>query len=261
MIRFALFLVVGAPVTVVFSALAVLGGLVGAGRDWFDRIHRGWSRTLLAAAGVGVEVEGLEHVARGGPQVLVANHQSLFDILGLFAAVPVSLRFVAKMELSRVPLFGAAMRRAGHVLIDRTDRAQAVDAMREAGQRMKEEGLTLVLFPEGTRSRDGELKRFRRGSFVLAIETQSVLVPVALEGGAEILPAGRRRLEPGTLRIRCGPPVALEGMTRDDRDRLLRSCRETIADLLDDLRPAAGDGPSGTGARDRDRSPRSAEGA
>lgn len=245
MIRFALFLAVGAPVTLVFSALAVVGGLVGARRGWFDWIHRRWSRILLATAGVRVETEGLEHVARGGPQVLVANHQSLFDILALFVALPVSLRFVAKAELSRVPVFGAAMRRAGHVFIDRADRVQAVEAMRAAGERMKAEGLTLGLFPEGTRSRDGELKRFRRGTFVLAIETQSVVVPVALEGGAEILPAGGRRLEPGTVRIRCGPPVELEGMTRDDRDHLLRSCRETIRRLLDGLRQDVGGRASG----------------
>lgn len=236
MIRYLVFLAVAVPVTFVFSALVVVGRAAGAGRRFFDWAHGTWSRTLLAAGGIRVAARGVEHLDRGGPQVLMANHQSLLDILALFQALPVSLRFVAKMELSRIPLFGAAVRRAGHVFIDRSNPTQAVEAMREAGERMKREGLTLGLFPEGTRSRDGELRPFRRGTFVLAIETQTVLVPVAVHGGPGILRPGDRRLEPGTLHVRCGEPVLLEGMDRDDRDELLRDTRDAVASMLEEIR-------------------------
>lgn len=236
MLRFAAFLLLGAPITLAFSTMALAGASLRAGRDYFDWIHRTWSGLLLGLAGVRVEVEGAENLRVGGPQVLVSNHQSLFDILALFAALPVSLRFVAKMELSRVPLFGRAMRRAGHVFIDRGDRSQAVEAMTQAGERMREEGLSLGLFPEGTRSPEGRLQPFKKGAFVLAIDTQTDLAPVAVEGGAAILPKGRRRLESRPIRIRCGRRMPLEGKGHEDRDEVLREARDAIASMLHDLR-------------------------
>ena len=242
MIRWALFFGLGIPVTALFSALALAGGLLGAPKGWFDWIHRTWSRLQLRLGGVEVVTEGTEHLRPEGPQVLAVNHQSLLDILALFAALPVSLRFVAKQELSRWPVFSGAMERAGHVFIDRADRRQAVEAMRRAGGRMGREGLSLAVFPEGTRSADGRLRRFRRGAFSLAIETGAELVPVAVEGGFELLPRGARRLRPGTLRIRCAEPVPLAGRDREDRDRVLRSTREAIADMLEEMRGEAGAG-------------------
>ncbi len=249
MIRWAAFYGLGLPVTALFSLAAVAGGLVGAPRGWFDAIHRTWSRILLAVAGVRVETGGLEHLRPDAPQVVAANHQSLLDILALFAALPVSLRFVAKAELSRFPVFAGAMRRAGHVFIDRTDRRQAVEAVRRAGERMRDEGLALAVFPEGTRSEDGRLRRFRRGAFSLAIETGAELVPVAVEGGAELLPRGGRRLRPGTIRIRCAEPVSLAGRDREDRDRVLRRTREAIATMLEGMREGGEGGDDGSGAR------------
>lgn len=239
MLRFLLFLLVGGPATALFSALAMAGAPLRAGKGWYDWIHRTWSRILLELAGVRVAADGLEHLRSGGPQVLVCNHQSLFDILALFAALPVSLRFVAKKELDRIPLFSRAMRRAGHVFIDRDDRSQAIQAMERAGERMRREGLTLGLFPEGTRSAEGRLQRFKKGAFVLAIDTQTDLVPVAVEGGAAVLPKGRRRLEAGEIRIRCAPRIPLEGMRHEDRDEVTRRARDAIAGMLRELRAEA----------------------
>lgn len=242
MIRYVAVLAVGVPATLLFSALAVVGGLAGARPGYFDWLHRTWSGLLLAAGGIRVSAEGVEHLDPDAPQVLVANHQSLLDVLALFRALPVSLRFVAKMELGRVPIFGAAMRRSGHVFIDRGNRMQAVEAMRDAGERMKEEGLTLGLFPEGTRSPDMELRRFRRGPFVLAIDTGTVLVPVAVDGGPGVLPPGERRVRPGTMHVRCGEPVDLGDLDRADRDELLERTRASISGMLEAIR-RGGDGP------------------
>lgn len=249
MIRFALLLAAGVPWTLFFSGLAVTGGLLRAGAGFFDWIHRTWSAGLLRLAGVEVIVDGLEHVEPDGAQLFVSNHQSLFDILALFVALPVSLRFVAKEELSRIPVFASAMRQAGHVFIDRSDRAQAVDAMRRAGARMKDEGLSLGLFPEGTRSSDGRLGAFRRGTFGLAIETGTTLVPVAVEGGAGILPRGGTRLNARPVYVRCGRPIPLEGWSREDRNALVAETRERVRHMLDDLRSGDAAGTGGPGAR------------
>jgi len=232
--RTVLLAAIGLPATAFFSLVSLVGGLLHAPRGLHDWVHRTWSRLLLALAGIRVRVEGLEHIHPGAAQVVVANHQSLFDILALFASLPVSLRFIAKIELSRIPLFGGAMRQAGHVFIDRSDLRQSIRAMRRAGERMKEEGLTLGMFPEGTRSRDGRLHAFKKGSFVLAIETGTRLVPVAIQGGRAILPPEHHLLRPAPMCIRCAPALELEQLEREDRDTVLRETREAIAGLLEE---------------------------
>lgn len=232
MIRTLLFAFVAAVSTAFFSLVSVVGGLVGAGKGLHDWVHRNWSATLLRAAGVRVELEGVERVRRDAPQIFVSNHQSMFDIWALMAGLPVSIRFVAKEELSRIPLFARACRSAGHIFIDRSDRAGAIERMRSAGERMASENLSLGLFPEGTRSPDGRLQAFKKGTFVLAIETQAPVVPVAVDGGARILPKGSHRLVPGPIRVRFGTPIPTRGMTADDRDELLARTRSAIERML-----------------------------
>lgn len=236
MIRVLWFRLVVVLSTTFFSVLGLIGGLVRAPHRLYDWIHRTWARSVLAAAGAKVEVEGLENSTPGRAQILVANHQSMLDIWALMAAVPVSLRFVAKKELSRIPVFAAACKAAGHVFIDRTRPGEAAGAIRAAGERMRRQGLSLVLFPEGTRSPDGALGRFRRGAFALAIETGADLVPVAIEGGGRILGRDAKRITPGTIRIRLAPPVPLGGLSTEDRDALVEKTRVTVAGMLDDLR-------------------------
>jgi 1-acyl-sn-glycerol-3-phosphate acyltransferase len=238
-IRSAWFGLVTVAATAWYSTLALAGAVVRARRGWYDRVHRGWARALLRAAGVRVEVAGLEHLAPAAPQILVANHQSTFDIFAMFAALPVSIRFIAKRELARIPVFAQAMRAAGHVFIDRGDRRGSVEAMRAAGARMREEGFSLGLFPEGTRSRTGALREFKKGSFVLAIETRLPLVPVAVDGGWRL--ASNRGLRPGRVRIRIGPPIPTEGKTVEDRDEVLRAVRAAVERLLAEGRRDAGD--------------------
>ncbi len=218
--------------TLFFSVVAVVGGLARAPREWFDWVHRNWSRSLLLVAGVRVEVEGLEHARRDRAQVLMANHQSIFDVWALMAALPVSLRFVAKGELARVPLFASACRAAGHVFIDRGRAFQATAAIRVAGERMRREGLTLVMFPEGTRSPDGSLGPFRRGTFALAIDLGAPLIPAAVVGGGAVSPPGRRSVHPGTIHVRLGEPLSMEGLELADRKDLLDRTRAAICDLL-----------------------------
>lgn len=246
MIRTAWFVIVTFLSTLFFSLTAVIGGIGRARRGWYDWVHRNWSRSLLWAAGVQLEAEGLEHVRPGEAHIFVSNHQSLFDVWAMMAVLPVSLRFVAKQELGRIPIFGAACRSAGHVFIDRANAPLASEAIRAAGKRMDRDGLSLVLFPEGTRSPDGKLKRFKKGAFALAIETQADLVPVAVDGGGALLPKGARRVHPGVIRLRCAARVPLRGMTVDDRDALVQRTRDTVGQLLERLRsePAGGQPPS-----------------
>ena len=234
MIRTAVFYVTLVLSTIFFGALAATVALVGGGRVWMDRANRGWARSVLSAAGVRVTVRGLEHLHPSGVQIIAANHQSYFDIWALIAGLPASVRFIAKRELGKIPMLSVGMRSAGHVLIDRDRPRSARKTLREASDRMRAEQLTLVLFPEGTRSRDGRLGRFRRGAFALALETRAPLVPTAVDGGQRVYPPGAKRVRPGSITVRLGPPIRLEGAEPGDRRTVMRETRAAIEAMLPD---------------------------
>ena len=249
MIRTAVFHVVLVASTFFFSVLGIVGRLFGAGKAWYDWIHRNWGRTILGAAGARIDARGLEHVSGPEGRILIANHQSFLDIWALMAALPASVRFVAKGELGRIPIFAAATRAAGHVFIDRSDPAGAGALIRHAGERVRGDGLSLVLFPEGTRSDDGRLGRFKRGTFTLAIEMQADLVPVAIDGGNRVLGRGGKRVRPGTIHIRCSDPIPLAGMTSADRPALMERARDEIRRQLEAIRSEGDGDASDRGAR------------
>ena len=172
-----------------------------------DDAPRRWSRQLLHLSGATVEVENVEATDPSRPQILVANHVSWFDVLALAASIPGHFVFVAKKELERVPVFSSAARACGHLFIDRRDRAAAVDTLEEARRSLEATSPTVIMFPEGTRSPDGELKAFKKGAFVLAIQTGVDVVPAAICGSREVLRKGSLLIRPGTIRVRFGVPL------------------------------------------------------
>jgi 1-acyl-sn-glycerol-3-phosphate acyltransferase len=196
----------------------------------YDRAARSWARSALWAAGIEYRVIGLEQLPTDRPVVIASNHQSWFDIFLLAAVLPISVRFVAKKELRRVPLLGRAMRQAGHIYIDRQDRRAAFEAYEEAS-RVIRSGLSAVVFPEGTRSRTGDLLPFKKGPFVLAIAAQVPVVPAYCAGTFTLLPKGSFRLRPHPVALLFGPPIDTAGMTYEDRERLMQLTREAIERL------------------------------
>jgi 1-acyl-sn-glycerol-3-phosphate acyltransferase len=196
----------------------------------FDRIPRDYVRDLLRVNRINVRAEGLERVDNIGPCVYVANHQSWFDIAALVDVLPGSLRFLAKKELGRVPLFGRALRAAGHVEIDRKNLTSAVSAYENAARAIQS-GLSAVVFAEGTRSRDGRLQPFKKGPFVLAIVARVAVVPVFIEGSWAILPRGSIRPTPGVITVRVGTPIRTKGLTYEDRDTLSARARNAMIEM------------------------------
>jgi len=244
LIRTVWFWIVTVPATAFFSMVSVAGGLLRAPASLHDWVHRCWGRTELWAAGVRTRVTGLEHVSQTSPQIFVANHQSIFDIFAILAHVPASVRFVAKKELGQLPFLGMGMRAAGHVFIDRSDRRGAREAMRLAGERMKLDQLSLGLFPEGTRSQKGDLGEFKRGTFVLAIETQVPIVALAVDGGYRVSTRGRIRA--GWMYLSFAEPLPTVGKTAADRDEVHTAVREEISAMLEAGRvPASSGEPTG----------------
>lgn len=219
-------------VTPVLSATIVVAALLGRKGDIYERVGRAWCRRILAAAGARVRLEGVENVQPGRPHLVISNHASWFDVWALGAYMPTRYSFVAKKELSRIPLFGAAWLAAGHISIDRGDTQSAIRSLREAGAKVRRENATVVIFPEGTRSATGELLPFKKGAFMLAIETGVEVVPAAVIGGRGILPKGGWRVRSGTIIIRFGSPIPTADFTVKRRDELIASVRQSMQTLL-----------------------------
>jgi len=196
----------------------------------YDWSTSDWARWILKAAGTPVILEGAERIPRGVPVVYAANHTSMFDIWALAAALPGSIRFVAKAELTRIPLIGPAMVRAGHVSIERENKTRALDAYRRAADTVRS-GISTVVFPEGTRSRTGELLPFKNAPFGLAIAAGVPLVPLYLGGTFRILPKGGFRLRPAPIRVQVGEPIATADLTMSDRQALRERARAAIEAL------------------------------
>jgi 1-acyl-sn-glycerol-3-phosphate acyltransferase len=227
--------------TVFWGTVGVVMGLCRSDRGvaWVARSWIGW---CLATCGVEVEVEGLDGVRP--PCILMSNHQSVFDIAAIIDTFPHSWRFVAKRELLRVPFFGWALALANQIVIDRSNRTEAVKSLQRAAQRIRG-GESVIVFPEGTRSSDAILHEFKSGGFHLAIEAGVPVVPVTVSGTQRVTPKGSLRIESGRVRIRYGQPIPTAQLTIDDRNDLKKWVREAILAGYDpELQPGGGLPPS-----------------
>jgi 1-acyl-sn-glycerol-3-phosphate acyltransferase len=186
-----------------------------------------WAKMILWVCGVKVKVEGQEKVESHVPHIYLTNHQSYFDIFALLAYLPVNFKFIVKQELMKIPLFGLSMRRAGYIGIDRKGPRKAMKSMNEAAEKIKN-GASVLIFPEGTRSTDGQLQPFKRGGFHLALKAGCDVVPVAIIDSRYIVPKGSLRINKGTFAINIGRPISLRGYSKKDMDKLMNEVREAI---------------------------------
>jgi 1-acyl-sn-glycerol-3-phosphate acyltransferase len=185
----------------------------------------------LMLSGTRVVVEGREKLGDARNAVVMPNHVSNLDAPVLFEALGLDFKAVAKKEIFKIPFLGHVLRFAGFIEVDRGDRNQSRTALDRAAQSLRE-GNCFLIFPEGTRTRTGELGPFKRGAFVAAIEAGSRIVPAALQGVRELMPRGRLRINPGTVRLRLLDPVNAGSYGYDDRERLAAEVRGRIADAL-----------------------------
>jgi len=214
--------------TVVCGTASLAGSLFDAGGRWQHACARVWSWLILKTSGVRVRVEGLERVDPRVPAVYCANHSSAIDIPILFASLPVQFRFAAKRSLFRIPFMGWHLGRSGHIPIDRGRPREAVKSMRRVAEEVQA-GKSVLLFPEGARSRDGRLQPFKAGSFYIAILAGVPVVPITLNGAASVLKPDSFHLRAGQTEMIVHPPISTCELTLKDVARLSTQVREAIA--------------------------------
>lgn len=190
----------------------------------YDEAARRWARGMLRGTGIKVRVEGRERLDPGVSKVYIASHTSFLDIWGILAEFPGTIRFVYKKGMGWIPLMGQAMRAARHIPIDRQNWSAAFAAYGEAATYIRE-GTSAVVFAEGTRSRDGLLKPFKKGPFVLAIAAGVPIVPVLCQNTFELMPRGSWSPRPGTITLNVGEPISTAGLDVEDREALAKQTR------------------------------------
>jgi 1-acyl-sn-glycerol-3-phosphate acyltransferase len=212
--------------TIVLGTLSIGSSLFQKSGYFAHWCARTWSRLILKTTGVTVDVVGLERLEPGRTYVFVANHQSIYDIPILFASLPYQLRIIAKESLGRFPFLGWHLRRTGHMLVDRKRPARAVFSW-AAG--LTAHGLSLVVFPEGTRSQDGRVAAFKGGSFFLALDAHLPVVPLSVVGSRHVMLKGRLATYPGRVRLVVHAPIETTGLSRSAAREFAERVRALVA--------------------------------
>lgn len=243
MIRTAVILAWTVVMTFICALLAIVTSFPSRGGNVPHLVGRFWAKSILFVSRVKVSVQGLEHIDPGATYLYMANHQSMFDILALLGYLPIQFRWLAKKELFRIPIFGYSMARVGYISIDRSNRKSAIKSLKEAAQKIAR-GVSVVVFPEGTRSPDGQVMQFKKGGFYLAIDSGRPIVPVVICGSHYVMPKGKLRVRPGRIVLSVNRPVETTPYkkTKEVLMELIRSTMKTDLERIRDqqTKPSGG---------------------
>jgi 1-acyl-sn-glycerol-3-phosphate acyltransferase len=212
--------------TIVLGTASLISTLVDRTGNFAHGCARAWARWILATTGVRVRVSGLEHLEPGRSYVFAANHQSIYDIPIVFASMPAQLRIVAKESLGRIPFMGWHLHRAGHLLVDR--RNPGPDIVLKM-RRLVSESSSLIVFPEGTRSVDGTIGRFKKGPFLVAMDARLPVVPVSIAGSRYVMKKGRLMVCPGEVELTVHAPIPTAGLPREKVLQFAEGVRDIVA--------------------------------
>ncbi len=225
---------VGVLVTIVGATLVLILVAINPASPRIEAVIRWWSRSWLAASGTRLEIEGQENIDPKHSYVVVANHLSTLDIMVCFLAVPLPIRYLAKKELFRIPLLAQAMRAVGIIEVDRAARGAIHASVNRQAKELVEHRRSLIIYPEGTRPRDGVMKPFKKGAFTMAISSGLPILPLTIHGTYEAAAPGKPWFHGGPVSAIIDPPIPTEGMTGADADALRDRVREIVAKRVSD---------------------------
>src|SRR3954469_1740205 len=212
--------------TIVLGSASLLSTLFDRRGNFGHRCARAWSWLILKTTGVTVAIDGLERLHPSRSYVFAANHQSIYDIPILFASLPFQLRIIAKESLGKIPFMGWHLQRTGHVLVDRS-RPGASTVKKMA--KLAAGGHSLIVFPEGTRSTDGGVARFKGGPFVIALDAGLPIVPISVVGSRHVMFKGELTVRPGAVSVVVHDPVETNALTRDAARELAVRVHDIVA--------------------------------
>ena len=229
MIRTPLIAIWVVLVTIFFSISAIIVSFITKNGDMPNKVAAIWARFILAASRIKVEVTGLSNIDPSKSYIYMSNHQGNFDIPILQAYLPVQFRWLAKAELFNIPVFGYAMGRAGHISIDRSDLKSALKSLKNAA-RIIRNGVSVLIFPEGTRSCDGNIRQFKKGGFILSVDSGVPIVPVIIHGLWPLMLKNKVFVRPGNVLLEIKEPIESTEYTRKTKDDLLKKVRYVICE-------------------------------
>ncbi|WP_051327957.1 lysophospholipid acyltransferase family protein [Desulfatirhabdium butyrativorans] len=217
---------------IIFGTGTIIASFIDGKGIWGHIVARYWARSILFVSRTKVTVKGLENIDPGRPYIFMPNHSSNFDIPVLLSHLPVQFRWLAKAELFKFPLFGYAMKRAGYISIDRTNRRSAFESLDQAAAAIRN-GKSVMIFPEGTRSRDNQIHEFKKGGFVLAIKAGVPIVPIIIHGTWQIMAKTGITIRPGNVLLEILPPIDTSAYPMNQKDRLMADLRQIMIQVFE----------------------------
>ncbi len=217
---------------ILFGTAAIIASFLDSRGNWPHIVARWWAKSILFVSRTKVRIQGLEHIDPNKPYIFMPNHSSNFDIPVLLAHLPVQFRWLAKAELFRFPLFGYAMKRAGYISIDRSNRKSAFESLDQAAAAIRN-GRSVMIFPEGTRSRDNRIQEFKKGGFVLAIKSGVPIVPVIIHGTWHIMAKTGITIRPGNVLLEILQPIDTTAYPLNQKDKLMDDLRRKMIEVYE----------------------------
>ena len=218
--------------TLVLSLIIIALSPIDRKGNLVHYIGKFWSLLNLYLPGARVALRGKEKIEKGRAYIIMSNHQSLLDPWVLIAKLPLQLRWIIRSGVKKMPVFGYALERMGHVYVDRTKRKSTAASLEKAAQKLKE-GSSVVVFPEGTRSRDGQLLKFHKGGAIIAIKTGAAILPVTINGSRFALPKGTLALMPSKIEVIVGNPIDPRMFVEAKKEELMAVVKSAISKNLD----------------------------
>ncbi len=213
--------------TTAMYTIAAIVAIRIKGEHIFHKLAHSWSGILLKIVGIKVELIGAEQLDRNMSYIYVANHSSLFDIPVLLYSLNDNARIMYKEELEKIPLFGYGLKKSPFISIVRTDPRNAMTAVDTAAKSIRD-GDSVIIFPEGTRSEDGNLGEFKRGAFLLAAKSGKTIVPVTIIGSSKILAKGKKYFKKGTVKMIIDSPIKNESDSKENQLKLMKEIKEIM---------------------------------
>jgi len=217
--------------TITTATLTIVATILGGARWWGYQLPRLWARVFCALSLVRVDVRGSDNISQGQSYVFVANHQGAYDIFAIYGYIGHNFRWMMKKSLERIPLVGLSCKMSGHIFVDNSSPLAVRHTMTEAEKRLAG-GMSVVVFPEGSRTPDGRMRRFKRGAYILATEFGLPVVPVTIDGAYSVLPRTSRLPRPGRIILTIHVPITAAADGSHDLPALMERSREAIASAL-----------------------------